>query len=51
MQASKDPATVELRQWAITQAQLLVGKGGSLDDLIEAAENIEDWVLRDLEAE
>lgn len=43
--------TIELRRWAVVQAQLLVGKGGSVDDLIEVAENIEEWVLRDPEAD
>lgn len=40
-------ALIELRRWAVTQAQLLFAKGVSVYDLTEAAESIESWVLRD----
>ena len=45
MHSSADPATVELRRWAIERAIALGDRGADVADVIYAATCIEDHVL------
>lgn len=46
MHPQDDPATTELRRWALERAAQLCGKFDAPQDVLEMAQDIEKWVLR-----
>lgn len=51
MHPSDDTVLVELRQWALQQATYGATKVDAPTDLLKMAQDIEDWILRDRDAE